>query len=177
MIIDGNKRHPKTRTNFLAGLFYLATIILWPSPAQGHHGCNTPGAFWGQNLSLLRLDAQQKTFGTHRAMTLVPSISYAPVNWLGLGATLPFSQVVIDQTGATQSGLGDLELNVQGTALRLWDNSLVVLLGTEMEIPVGEDISTLSSGHYALIPHATLAYRPSTRWLLAASVQHTRVQQ
>ncbi len=151
----------------------LAILFAAPPKAQAHHGCNTPGALWGQNVNLLRLDAQSKVFGTHQALSLVPSISYAPFDFLSVGARLPYSQMTITQNGQQVSGLGDLELNLQGTAFKSSNNKFVMLLGSEFEIPTGDSVAGTSGGHYAITPHATLAFRLAKRWLLASATQYT----
>ena len=111
--------------------FAALLISLTSNQGLAHHGCNTPGALWGQNVSLLRLDTENKVFGTHNALTFVPSFSYAPFESFSAGIRLPFSQMTINNTGTTQSGLGDLELSLQGTAFSI-GQTFTMLVGTEL---------------------------------------------
>ena len=152
--------------------FAALLISLTSNQGLAHHGCNTPGALWGQNVSLLRLDTENKVFGTHNALTLVPSLSYAPFKSFSAGIRLPFSQMTINNQGTTQSGLGDLELSLQGTVFSI-GQKFTMLLGTELEVPTGDTAAGVSGGHYAVIPHTTLAWRPSDRWILSSMFLYT----
>jgi hypothetical protein len=150
----------------------LVILIFSSSDAYAHHGSNTPGALWGKNINLLRLDAEQKAFATHNALSLVPFIAYAPLDILSLGARLPFSRTISYGDGAATAGLGDLELNLQMTAFTI-DKTITLLVGAEGEIPIGDAASGLSGGHYALSPFTTLTWQMAPRWLLAGSLQYT----
>ena len=154
----------KTRTRRQARRWLWAAImsVVSPTLALAHH---TPGhgIAWIGPATVAEAEVGAASFdlgdrsGSWFATTT--SLEYAPDPRFSLFARIPVAWIEYD-SGASASGIADLELGGKAKLLAARENRLLLWGGASLELPTGDEAQGLGGGHVELSPHLIASAEP-----------------
>lgn len=140
----------------------MACAACWAPAARA---CQGPGhgIAWLGPTSVVTMEASAAQFdladrsGSWFATTT--ALEYAATSRISLLARIPVAWIDYD-SGASESGLADIEVGGKVSLLARPENRFLLLAGASLELPTGDTDSGLGGGHVELSPHVMASMEP-----------------